>query len=323
MKERILSGMRPTGALHLGHLIGVLQNWRMLQEQYECFFMVADWHALMSEYENPSQIKKSIQDCIIDWLACGIDPQKSVVFKQSDVPEHLELSFIFGVLTPLPWLERNPTYKEQLRDLSSRNLTTYGFLGYPILQASDIILYHAKKVPIGVDQLPHLELAREIVRKFNLLYQGKLPEPMPLLTETPKLLGIDARKMSKSYDNTIDLGDSPEVIVKKAGRMFTDPLRIKMTDPGHPENCNVYSYYKIFAPEKREFVYDYCSNAKKGCTECKANLGSLLADYLKPIREKKQELKETQINSILTEGAQKARAIARQTMQEVKELVGL
>lgn len=325
MKERVLSGMRPTGTLHIGHFLGALQNWVKLQDQNECFFMIADWHALMSEYENPHQIQRSIQDCVTDWLACGIDPKKSVIFRQSDVPEHLELSFIFGVLTPLSWLERNPTYKEQLRELSTRNLTTYGFLGYPLLQAADIILYKATQVPIGVDQLPHLELAREIVRKFNSLYSGNLPEPMPLLTETPKILGIDARKMSKSYDNSIDLADEPEVILKKTARMFTDPLRIKMTDPGHPEQCNVYSYYKVFAPEKKEYVYDYCTNAKKGCTECKASLGAVLVDYLKPIREKRKEWAKDrgEIDQILREGAQKARSIAAETIKEVKVQVGL
>ncbi|MBI1976651.1 MAG: tryptophan--tRNA ligase [Candidatus Omnitrophica bacterium] len=325
MKERILSGMRPTGALHLGHLLGALQNWVTLQNQYECFFMVADWHALMSEYEDPKEIRLSGQRMVVDWLACGIDPEKSVIFRQSDVSAHLELAFILGVLTPLSWLERNPTYKEQLRELSARNLTTYGFLGYPILQAADILLYRAAKVPIGVDQLAHLELAREIVRKFNSLYGGDLVEPMPLLTQTPKLLGIDGRKMSKSYDNSVALGDEPEAIFRKAQKMFTDPKRIKMTDPGHPDQCNVYSYYKIFTPERHREVYDYCSNAKKGCTDCKKDVGKVLADFLGPIRERRNRwlASNGKIEEILQQGAQRARSAASETINQVKKMLGI
>ena len=325
MRERVLSGMRPTGALHLGHLLGALQNWVVLQGEYECYFMVADWHALMSEYEDPNEIRRNGEQMVIDWLACGIDPEKSVIFRQSDVPAHLELAFILGVLTPLPWLERNPTYKEQLRELATRHLTTYGFLGYPVLQAADILLYQATKVPIGVDQLPHLELAREIVRKFNSLYGKKLLEPEPLLTEIPKLSGIDGRKMSKSYDNAIALGDEPEAILKKSQRMFTDPLRIKFSDPGHPDQCNVYSYYKIFAPAKKEEVYDYCTNAKKGCTECKTNLGSVLLQFLEPIREKRNYWvnRQKKVTEIIEEGKRRARSVAEKSMSEIKELVGI
>lgn len=325
MAERILSGMRPTGPLHLGHLLGALQNWVALQNQYECFFMIADLHAFMSDYEDPKEIRRNGEEMAIDWIACGIDPAKCVLFRQSDVPAHLELAFILGALTPLSWLERNPTYKEQLRELATRNLTTYGFLGYPILQASDILLYRARKVPIGVDQLPHLELAREIVRKFNSLYGGNLPEPEPLLTQTPKVLGIDARKMSKSYDNAIALGDEPELVLKKTQKMFTDPKRIKRSDPGHPDQCNVYSYYKIFAPERREEVYDYCTQAKKGCTECKENLGGVLAESLKPIQERRNRWlsQKKKISELIEEGGRRARAVAEQTISQVKSWVGL
>lgn len=325
MRERVLSGMRPTGSLHLGHWLGALQNWVDLQNQYECFFMVADLHALLSEYEDPKQIQQNSEEMVVDWIACGLDPEKCVFFRQSDVPAHLELAFILGTLTPLAWLERNPTYKEQLRELSTRNLTTYGFLGYPILQAADILLYRATKVPIGVDQLAHLELAREIVRRFNSLYGDILLEPEPLLTQTPKILGIDGRKMSKSYDNAIALGDQPEVIAKKAQRMFTDPLRIKISDPGHPEQCNVYSYYKIFAWERRQEVYDYCSNAKKGCTECKRDLGEVLTEYLKPIRERRDRwvTQREKIKEMMQQGAGRARAVAEKTIAEIKEAVGL
>lgn len=317
--------MRPTGVLHLGHLLGALQNWVTLQNQYECFFMVADWHALMSEYEDPREIRLNGQRMVVDWLACGIDPEKSVIFRQSDVSAHLELAFILGVLTPLAWLERNPTYKEQLRELSTRNLTTYGFLGYPILQAADILLYRAAKVPIGVDQLAHLELAREIVRKFNSLYDGDLVEPTPLLTQTPKLLGIDGRKMSKSYDNSIALGDEPEVISRKAQKMFTDPKRIKMTDPGHPDQCNVYSYYKIFAPGRQQEVYDYCSNARKGCTDCKKDVGKTLVDFLGPVRERRNRWLNSggKIEEILQQGAQRARSAADQTVNQLKKVLGI
>lgn len=325
MRERILSGMRPTGPLHIGHLLGALQNWVVLQNQYECFFMIADLHAFMSEYENPKQVRQNGDAMVIDWIACGVDPEKCVFFRQSDVPEHLELAFVLGVLTPLPWLERNPIYKEQLRELSTRNLTTYGFLGYPILQAADILLYKATKVPIGVDQLPHLELAREIVRKFNSLYKGNLLEPEPLLTKTPRILGIDARKMSKSYENAIALGDKPEKILEKTKKMFTDPRRIKISDPGHPDQCNVYSYYQIFAPERQEEVYDYCTKAKKGCTECKKDLGTALIEYLKPIQERRAHwlAKGKKITELIEEGGRRARKVAGKTISEVKELVGL
>jgi tryptophanyl-tRNA synthetase len=273
MKKRILSGMRPTGKLHLGHLVGALDNWVKLQDEYECFFMVADWHALMSEYENTAVLSESMLDNVIDWLSAGIDPVKSTLFIQSEVPQHLELNMIFSCLTPLGWLERCPTYKEQLREIKTRNLNTYGFLGYPVLQAADILLYKAEKVPVGEDQLPHLELTREIARRFNSLYKKELfPSPDAILTKAPRLLGLDGRKMSKSYDNTIGLSDSAETIKKKTQAMFTDPKRIKLTDKGHPEICNVFSYYSIFIPQMQKEASDWCRNAKLGCTDCKKRL---------------------------------------------------
>ncbi len=325
-RKRVLSGMRPTGKLHLGHWVGALENWRNLQESYDCFFMVADWHALMGEYQSPSQIETSVKENVADWIACGIDPKRSVIFRQSDIPEHLELYMVLSILTPLGWVERVPTYKEQLREVKGRDLTTYGFLGYPILQAADILLYRAEIVPVGEDQVAHLELAREIVRRFISLYKkAPFPEPKELLTESPKLLGTDGRKMSKSYQNAIALSDSPEAIRKTTQKMFTDPLRIKMTDPGHPDRCNVYSYYQTFERAYAPAVYDYCTNAKKGCTECKADLGERLGKKLEPIREKSETLlkDEGEIIKILEEGKKKAKAIASGTMREVRQLVGL
>ena len=326
MKKRILSGMRPTGKLHLGHLVGALKNWISLQEEYECLFMVADWHALMSEYEDPKGIRQSVIDCVADWVSVGIDPDRSAIFLQSAVKEHVELNMILGDLTPLAWLERCPTYKEQLREQSKRDLTTYGFLGYPVLQAADILLYKAHAVPIGADQLPHLEMTREIVRKFHNLYKKNIfVEPQPLLTKASRLLGIDNRKMSKSFGNFIALSDPPKVIKEKVASMFTDPKRIRLTDPGHPAKCNVYSYYKIFKPEAAKEVHDYCAEAKVGCTMCKKSMAEAIIEHLKDIQEKRQAILEdkNKIEKILQQGTKKARAIASRTMTEVKKVVGL
>ena len=326
MKQRVLSGMRPTGQLHLGHLVGALANWKKLQQEYECFFMVADYHALMSEYEHPQRIREWSYENVIDWIAYGIDPKRSVIFRQSDVPEHLELFTILSIITPLGWVERVPTYKEQLREIQGRDLATYGFLGYPILQAADILLYKAHAVPVGEDQLPHLELTREIVRRLHFLVKQELfPEPQALLTESPKLLGTDGRKMSKSYGNTITLSESAQTIRSTVQKMFTDPLRIKMTDPGHPETCNVCHYYKIFAPERAAVVWEECRTAKRGCVQNKAELAEVLIDVLEPIRKKREALLKDkgQIVKLLEEGDKKARQIASETIREVKQLVGL
>ncbi len=325
MKKRILSGMRPTGPLHLGHLFGALDNWVKLQDQYECFFMVADWHALMSEYEDPSMLFKYTIECAADWIAVGIDPEKSTIFIQSHVKEHLDLYMIFSNLVPLGWLERCPTYKEQLRELASRHLHTYGFLGYPVLQAADILLYKATDVPVGKDQLPHLELTNDIVAKFNNLYGDTFPTIKPILTDIPKLLGIDGRKMSKSYDNFIALGDTEEAVKHKCAQMFTDPKRIKLFDKGHPDKCNVYAYYNLFKKGCTPEVYEYCTRAKVGCTECKRNLGSIISDYLADIRTERQKLlkDKARIYDILENGAKKACNIASKTMSDIKKAVGL
>ena len=326
-KKRILSGMRPTGKLHLGHLFGVLDNWKKLQDEYECFFMVADWHSLMSEYEDPKNLRENILDNAADWLACGISPEKSHIFIQSSIKEHLELYIILSIITPLGWLERCPTYKEQLREITNRNLSTYGFLGYPVLQAADILLYKAECVPVGEDQLPHLELTREITRRFNSLYKKELfPEPKALLTSgRAKVLGTDGRKMSKSYNNYIAISDSPEEITAKVKAMFTDPLRIKRTDPGHPDKCNVHTYYDVFSPERKPEIDQLCRLAKIGCTDCKKELAGSMIKYLEPYREKKRELLKDKkiLLDILNQGERKAREVAAETIREVKELLGV
>ena len=318
--------MRPTGPLHLGHLVGALKNWANLQDKYECFFMVADWHAHMSEYENPQDLKKYTVDNVIDWISCGLDPQKSTLFVQSYVQEHTELHLLFSNITPLGWLERCPTYKEQLREIRSRDLHTYGFLGYPVLQAADILIYKAEAVPVGQDQLAHLELTREIVRRFEHIYKKKVfPEPQGILTQTPKLLGIDKRKMSKSYNNFIAFSDSEDVLRKKAAQMVTDPQRIKKSDPGHPGICNVFSYYKTFKPEIEKEAYRWCSKAEIGCTECKRKLADVLNQVLAPIRQKREKLikNKSKVEDILIDGAKKAKKVASKTLTEVKKLIGL
>jgi tryptophanyl-tRNA synthetase len=326
MKKRILSGMRPTGKLHLGHLVGALDNWVKLQDEYECFFMIADWHALMSEYANPKGLKDNLIDNALDWLACGISPEKSTIFVQSQVKEHLELYMVFSIITPIGWLQRCPTYKEQLQELTNRDLSTHGFLGYPALQAADILLYKARAVPVGEDQLPHLELTREIGRRFNSLYKKDVfPEAEALLTKSPRLLGLDGRKMSKSYANYIALSEEPQIISKKIQNMFTDPLRIRLTDPGHPQKCNVHSYYAVFAPQRKKEIDELCRKAKIGCTECKKELAGILIKILEPIQEKRNRLlkDKKQIFDILEQGRKKAAAIAQETMSEVKDLLNL
>jgi len=317
--------MRPTGNLHLGHLLGALDNWVRLQTKYECFFMIADWHALMSEYENPGALEKNSTEMLADWISCGIDPEKSTIFVQSHVKEHLELDMVFSCLTPLPLLERNPTYKEQLRELKGRNIMTYGFLGYPVLQAADILIYKASVVPVGVDQEAHLELTREIVRKFNNLYGTVFPEPETIFTRTPKLLGIDNKKMSKSLDNFIALSDEPKVIKKKVMKMITDPEKIHMNDAGHPDTCNVCFYYKVFRPEAAAGISDACRRAKRGCIKCKEELAEILIERLVSIREKRERLLRDKgvLLDILKKGNKAARSAAIKTMREVRKKVGV
>jgi tryptophanyl-tRNA synthetase len=318
-KKRLLSGMRPTGPIHLGHMLGALTNWKLLQRQYECYYMIADWHALMSEYEDPSKMQSSAIDMAADWLAFGIDPDISTIFVQSHVKEHLELFMIFSNIVPLPWLERCPTYKEQLREIKGRDLTAYGFLGYPVLQAADILVYMASVVPIGMDQMPHLELTREIARRFNSIYNETFPEPEALLAQVPKLLGTDNRKMSKSYNNFISLGDSDDIIAKKIGSMITDPKRVKLSDKGHPDICNVFSYYGFFAENIQQEARDWCKNAKLGCTACKRKLSEIVIEFIKPYRQKRESILQDKgcIEKILTQGDEKASDAASKVMKQV------
>lgn len=326
VKKRVLSGMRPTGKLHLGHLHGTLQNWIKLQNEYDCFFFAADWHALTSEYENTGGIKDSIQDMVIDWLSAGIDPEKSTLFIQSKILEHAELHLLLSMIVPLPWLERNPTYKEQQEEMSNKDLTTYGFLGYPVLQAADIIMYKARKVPVGKDQVPHLELTREIVRRFNYLYKNVFPEPEQILTEMSKVLGIDRRKMSKSYNNAIYLSDTPKEIENKVSQMITDPQRKRKNDPGDPDICNVFSFHKLYSADDQVSMVDSeCRKAGIGCVECKKMMAGNLVDHLAPFQEKRLYYLShgEKVMEILNKGTEQARSIARQTMEEVREAIKL
>ncbi|MCM8784914.1 MAG: tryptophan--tRNA ligase [Candidatus Omnitrophica bacterium] len=325
MEKVILSGMRPTGPLHIGHLFGALKNWKKLQDEgYKCFYMIADYHALSTDYANTEDIKNYVEEIAIDFISSGLDPEKSTIFIQSLVPEHTELHLIFSMIIPIPYLERNPVYKEQREEIKDKDLNTYGFLGYPVLQAADILIYKAEFVPIGIDQLPHLELTREIARKFNSLYGQTFPEPQAILTETPKIPGTDGRKMSKSYNNAIYLKDSPEIIKEKVSKMFTDPKRIYKNDPGHPETCPVFSYHKIFNEKKVAEIEIDCKGAKIGCTDCKKQLGEKLIEYLEEIRIKREKLGKNKgkLIEILVEGSKKARETSIKTINEVKEKIG-
>jgi tryptophanyl-tRNA synthetase len=326
LRKRVLSGMRPSGKLHLGHYLGVLVNWKKLQEENDCFYFVADWHALTTEYERTAVIGESIDDMVADWLASGIDPSKATLFIQSHVPQHAELHLLLSMITPLPWLERNTTYKEQLRELTTRDLHTYGFLGYPVLQAADILLYDAEFVPVGIDQVPHLELAREIARRFNFLYKEVFSIPQAYLTETPKIMGTDNRKMSKSYGNAILLSDTAEEVWKKVKPMVTDPARVRRTDPGNPDICNVFSYHKIFSDEETIRKAGVgCRTAGIGCIECKKWMYDHMEMVLAPIREKRKEIVEggVPVRQILAEGTERAREIAEKKMQEVRKAIGI
>jgi len=394
--SRVLSGMRPTGQLHLGHYHGVLKNWLALQHEYECFFFVADWHALTTEYDNSGVIQDSINDMVVDWLAAGVSPRSAKIFVQSQVPEHAELHLLLSMITPLGWLERVPTYKDQQEKLKEKDLATYGFLGYPLLQSADILIYRATQVPVGEDQVAHVELTREIARRFNHIYgrepgfeesaeaaakkmgkknaklyhnlrrsfqeqgdhealetakallesQGNitlgdrerlfgylegggkiiLPEPQPLLTPASKMPGLDGQKMSKSYGNTISLRESPEAIDEKLRKMPTDTNRVRLTDPGDPARCPVWQLHKIYSDESvQNWVKEGCTSAGIGCLDCKAPIIEAVQKELAPLRERAQEFIDDPsiVKSILKEGAEEARTVARETMTEVRQAMGL
>ncbi len=356
-----MSGMRPTGKLHLGNLVGALENWVKLQDQYDCYYFVADWHMLTTDYDDPSALQPNIQEMVTDWLAVGLDPAKAVFFVQSRLPEHAELFLLFSMVTPLGWLERVPTYKEQLENIKDRDIHTFGFLGYPVLQAADILMYKADCVPVGEDQVPHVELTREIARRFNLLYgrndgagaakldgktyaesslEGKaefihrglvtidplFPEPESLLTPSPRLRGTDGRKMSKSYNNAIFLSDPPEVVSKKVAGMMTDPARQRRHDPGDPEKCPVFDHHKIFSqPEVVERANRECRTAEIGCVECKKLMAQSLNKFLEPVQERRKAYEQApqKVWDILEEGTRKARRVANETMDEVRAAVKL
>lgn len=321
MKQRVVSGMRASGRLHIGHYHGVLENWIKMQDSYDCFFFVADWHSLTTEYADTTGIAQSIRDMVLDWVAFGLDPEKCVVFRQSLVPHHSELNLILSMITPVSWLERNPTYKEMLDNIEQRDLTTFGFLGYPVLMAADIILYKATRVPVGQDQLPHLEITREIARRFNHLYGAVFPEPEALLTETPKLPGLDGRKMSKSYNNSIYLSDTAEETSKKIMSMVTDTNRVRRTDPGDPDVCVAFNLHRIYVPqEKLDEIIPACRNATIGCVECKKILAGCMNERLAPFRARREELAANPgfVDELLQEGSRKASLISDAVMTEVR-----
>ncbi|MEW8406331.1 MAG: tryptophan--tRNA ligase [Candidatus Thiodiazotropha taylori] len=394
--NRVLSGMRPTGQLHLGHYHGVLKNWVTLQEEYDCYFFVADWHALTTHYDDPSVIPESIWDMVIDWLAAGVDSDSATLFVQSLVPEHAELHLLLSMITPLGWLERVPSYKDQQEKLKEKDLATYGFLGYPLLQSADILIYRAAQVPVGEDQVAHVELTREVARRFNHIYgrganyeeeaeaarkkMGKkaakqyaqlrkayqeqgdaeallrgqellgaqqninmeererllgylegsgrviLAEPQPLLTKASKMPGLDGQKMSKSYANTISLRETPDQVENKLKRMPTDTNRVRRTDPGNPQKCPVWQFHEVYSDEKtREWVQAGCTSAGIGCLECKAPVIEAVLDELRPIQARAAELEAQpeRVRSIIEAGSEKARAVARETMREVREAMSL
>ena len=326
-RQRVVSGMRPTGRLHLGHLVGALENWVALEQKFDCYYFVADWHALTSNYASTEQITADAFDNAVDWLAAGIDPDKSTLFVQSMVPEHAELYLLLQMVTPIPWLERVPTYKEQIEQMSDKDLSNLGFLGYPLLQTADVIIYNAHYVPVGEDQVPHLELSREVVRRFHNYYGDVFVEPQPLLTPTPRLPGLDNRKMSKSYGNTIDLSDTADDVVKKIRQMYTDPKRIRADIPGTVEGNPVFMYHDTFNTNVAE-VEDLKARyraGKVGDVEVKTKLAAAVNNRLAPLRERRADVlaKPGYVREVLIEGSRKARTVAQETMARVRAAVHL
>src|ERR1700736_6055258 len=330
IKKRVLSGMRSTGKLHLGNYVGALENWGGMQDQYECFFFVDDWHALTTDYADTSRLKENSIEVLLDWLAAGLDPEKCVMFIQSHVPAHAELHLLLSMITPLGWLERVPTYKEQKENIMEKDLGTYGFLGYPVLQSADILIYKAGVVPVGEDQVAHVELTREIARRFNSFYSGQrgpvFPEPAALLTPAPRLPGTDGRKMSKSYGNAVLLTDAEPVVRLKLKTMVTDPARVRRTDPGNPDVCPVGDLHKIFSSkETMARVYEGCRSAGIGCIECKSWAADALVGILNPMQERRKKYEDNPRLAwdILETGSSKARKVADQTMIEVRDAMGM
>ena len=319
-KKIILSGARPTGDIHLGNYFGALHNWVQLQESYDCNFFIADWHALTTGYAETENLRENTISLMADFLACGLDPEKSTLFLQSRVMEHAELFLLLSMVTPLAWLERCPTYKDQLSQLKDKDITTYGFLGYPCLQASDILIYKADFVPVGEDQLPHLELTREIARRFNYLYGPVFPEPQPLLTKSRVLPGTDGRKMSKSYGNTISFADTPEQVRQKVMSMVTDPARIRKDDPGHPEVCSVFAFHKVFTPDEVDTIEASCRAGTIGCVACKKKLAERLLTFHQPIHEKRSRLltDKKKLVNLIEDGSVRAREKAAVTLAGVR-----
>jgi len=324
-KGRILTGYRPTGRLHLGHLHGNLARMIELQEEGDAFFFVADWHALTTDYQDPSQLLTYTEEMVLDWLAAGLDPEKAVIYRQSDLPEVAEFQLYLSMITPLGWLERVPSFKEQLEQLKGREISTHGFLGYPVLQAADIVIVRGERVPVGEDQLPHLELTREIVRRFNHLYGDTFSEAEAVLSKMPRIPGTDGRKMSKSYNNFIALDDPPEEIRKKIMSMVTDPARRTRKDPGDPDKCSVYELHKIYTPDRLEEIGDECRSAGWGCVECKKLLAERVVESLSPFQEKRKELQASpgQAWEVLAEGLKKVKPIAGEVLAEVRRRMGI
>jgi len=324
MGKRVLSAMRPTGRLHLGHYFGALRNWIELQNDYECYYMSADLHALTTHYADTSGIAANTLEMVADWLSAGIDPQKSVLFRQSGVPQHSELFLILSMITPLPWLQRCPTYREQINEIKNKDLNNYGFLGYPVLMSADILLYKADTVPVGEDQLSHLEFTREIARRFNSFYGSTLIEPKEKLTEAAKVAGLDGRKMSKSYGNSILLGEQDDVLRDKVKNMFTDPLKVKKDDIGHPDGCVVFAFHEILNKDYKSREEE-CRIGAVGCVSCKKELMEILSDFMRPLSEKRKDIiaDKVYLKKIIEDGCQRAGEIAQKTMEEVRKALKL
>ncbi len=325
MKKIMLTGFRPTGKLHLGHLHGNIKNMIKHQQEFDNFFFLVDWHALSTEYQNPKDIRSNLTDCVIDLLALGVDPSLTNLYRQSDIPEIAELYLYFSMITPVPWLERCPTYKEQIKQIKSKDLSTLGFLSYPVLMAADILIVNADVIPVGEDQLPHLEITREIARRFNFLYGNYFKEPVDLLSKATRVCGTDGRKMSKSYNNAIFLSDDEAAIKKKVRQMITDPQRVHLTDPGNPKICNVFSFYKIYKDGQIKEIEKRCKNGLIGCTACKDEISAAIYESLKDFQQKRNLLQKDlkYIHDVLESGAKKVREIASVTIKDVRQKMGI